>query len=330
MNRQITATQLIAATTFVLLFCSAFTGDNAAAQEPDPYLQRSTEIFNFSTTATEGAQRGEELYYYKCWKCHNAYSLEAGTPAPLMKNIFDRPVLISGEPVSDDTVADKIRDGGPGMPAFRHTLSDEDINDLLSYFRSDDCCFEGEEPPSNPRYLGTEPRAPLVGRGNFGGGPAGKVRNSDNVPLEGILVQLIAEETAIRTTVYSDATGQYEFPALPAGRYTLRIARPLEYDPYQRNSIRVEANSRRQQTFDDIVLDRISETELLPPTEEIISQLTGAEWIMNLPSTGEEKTVFKGSCGFGCHSYQQIFRNRYDERSWRLLVRRMIRYRGSP
>ena len=58
------------------------------------------------------------------------------------------------------------------------------------------------------------------------GGPRGLVRSTAGVPLEGILVQLIAPN-AVRTTVYSNEEGRYEFPRLPAGSYTLRIARPL-------------------------------------------------------------------------------------------------------
>lgn len=331
MKRQNTAGHWVSTTTLMLLVCSGLAGHGAAAEDHDPSLQRSMEIYNYQTTAKDGPGRGEELYYYKCWKCHNAYSLEAGTPAPLLKTLFDRPVLISGDPVNDENVAEKIKSGGPGMPGYRYSLSDQDIADLLSYIKSGDCCFEGEEPPSNPRYQGAARNIdPLEWRGNFGGGPTGLVRNSKGEPIEGILVQLIADKTAIRTTVYSDAKGRYEFPRLPDGRYTLRIARPLEYQPYQKNAIRLDTPAGEQQKFEDIVLERVSDTELLPPTEDIVSQLTGAEWILNLPSTGEEKAVFKGSCGFGCHSYQQIFRNQYDERSWRLIVRRMIRYRGSP
>jgi len=310
------------------LICGIFPGRQAAAQVPEANLQRSTEIYNLNTTAPDGAQRGEELYYYKCWMCHNAYSVEAGTPATLLKDLYQRPVLMSGQPVNDETVAEKIRNGGPGMPGYRYSLSDRDIADLLSYIREGECCFEGEEPPANPRYRGVSgPNAALEGRNNLGGGPVGLVRNTDGEPLEGILVQLIAEQSAIRTTVYSDETGRYEFPKLPPGQYTLRIARPLEFRPYQRNSVRIDGDVR---TMDEIVLGRVTESELLPPTMEIASQLSGAEWILNLPSTGQEKAVFKGACGFGCHSYQQIFRNRFDEHSWRLLVRRMIRYRGSP
>ncbi|MDX1499674.1 MAG: carboxypeptidase regulatory-like domain-containing protein [Woeseiaceae bacterium] len=331
MNWQNEKEYALTAIACILLAAGSIASVDAAAGEHDPLLQRSTEIYRFQTTAPNGPQRGEELYYYKCWMCHNAYSVEAGTPAPLLRTLYERPVLMSGEPVTDANVAEKIRNGGPGMPAYRHALSDADIADLLAYFRSGDCCFEGEEPPPNPRYRdAAQDRAPLEGRGNFGGGPRGRVLDADGKAIEGILVQLIADASAIRTTVYSDAAGRYEFPKLPAGRYTLRIARPLEYRPYQRDSVRIGARGGAQREFDDIVLTRVSETELLPPDEEILAQLTGAEWIINLPSTGEEKAVFKGSCGFGCHSYQQIFRNRYDERSWRLIVRRMIRYRGSP
>ena len=329
MNQQKTERFLIILAMGVLLVCGG--GDSlsqqAAAQAPAGNLQRSTEIYNLNTMAPGGAQRGEELYYYKCWMCHNAYSVEAGTPATLLKDLYQRPRLMNGQPVNDETVAEKIRNGGPGMPTYRHSLNDRDIADLLSYIREGECCFEGEEPPPNPRYHAASRSAgELQGRGNLRGGPTGVVRTNAGEPLEGILVQLVAEQSAIRTTVYSDETGRYEFPKLPTGQYTLRIARPLEFRPYQRDSVRIDG--ARQ--LDEIVLERVSDSELLPATPQIASQLSGAEWILNLPSTGQEKTVFKGACGFGCHSYQQIFRNRYDERSWRLLVRRMVRYSGSP
>src|SRR5262245_24694090 len=63
------------------------------------------------------------------------------------------------------------------------------------------------------------------------GGPRGVVRLASGELLEGVMVQLIAQTTAIRTTVYSNDSGQYEFPKLDAGAYTLRIAKPLEHKP---------------------------------------------------------------------------------------------------
>jgi streptogramin lyase len=158
------------------------------------------------------------------------------------------------------------------------------------------------------------------------GGARGVVHNVAGEPLEGIGVQLISTKTAIRTTVYTNVDGKYEFPVLEAGDYTLRVALPREYQPFVKDSVRVEGAKQ----LDAIVLERVSNTEFLPPTPEELGQLTGSEWLMNIPGSGEEKRVFTLTCGFGCHSYQQIFRNRYDEASWRLIVRRMMRGAGSP
>jgi len=168
---------------------------------------------------------------------------------------------------------------------------------------------------------GTEKRASLLG------GARGTVHEVDGAPIEGIGVQLISATTAIRTTVYTNEEGKYEFPVLQPGKYTLRIPLPREYKPYLKEDIRVEGSSQ----LEDISLTRISNTEFVPATSETLSQLTGAEWMLNLPGTGEQKRVFTLTCGFGCHSYQQIFRNRYDERSWTLLLRKMMaRGGGSP
>ena len=82
--------------------------------------------------------------------------------------------------------------------------------------------------------------------------------------------------------------------------------------------------------MEDIVLERIVNSMYLPPTPDVLAQLTGVEWVMNLPGTGQEKHMLTMACGFGCHSYQQIFRNRYDERGWRLIIQRMTRGGGSP
>ena len=300
---------------------------SSPTQTPTSSFQRSEEIYHFSTAATSGPQRGEEIYYYKCWLCHNDYTIAAGTPAPSLAGVYERPTLLSGEPVSDATLAEKIRMGGPLMPAYRHSLTDADMADLLSYLRDDACCFDGEEPPANPRYRATSDTTMRLDEGhNLRGGPTGVVDSAIGYPLEGIGVQLIAEQNSVRTTVYSDEDGRYEFPALPTGSYTLRIARPMEFRPYERDSVRIDGATQ----LEDIVLERVTDLELLPPTPQIMAQLSGVEWVMNLPGTGQEKRVFSHACGFGCHSYQQIFRNRYDEAGWALIVDRMVNYIGSP
>jgi streptogramin lyase len=161
-------------------------------------------------------------------------------------------------------------------------------------------------------------------RGNLRGGPSGSVRTADGERLEGIMVQLIAPN-AVRTTVTTNRDGQYEFPQLLPGAYTLRIAKPLEFLPYQRDAVPVAGGK-----LDDIVLQRRSDTDFLPPTTDVLSQLAGAEWVANLSGTAEEKQTFSRTCGEGCHGYDQIMRNTLDERSWRLMVFRMLHYSGSP
>ena len=288
-------------------------------------LQRSAQQYTFQLSAASGAKRGEEIYYFKCWMCHNKYTIKAGTPAPLLNDLYKRASLISGEPVNDATVAEKIRRGGPIMPAYRYTLDDKDIADLVSYLREGKCCFE-EEPPPNPWYRATaQSQMEFQFRNNLRGGPRGAVRSSEGEPLEGIMVQLIAQENSIRTTVYSNEAGQYEFPKLPTGVYTLRIALPLEFQPYRKDSVRIDGAPQ----LEEIVLKRVTDQELLPPTPEIAAQLSGSEWLLNVGGTEQEKRLFVANCNW-CHAYQLVFRARYDESGWRNIVDRMSHYAGSP
>ena len=116
-------------------------------------LERSVKIYNFKTTAESGPLRGEEIYYYKCWICHNQYTIKAGTGAIPLKDLFKRGRIVStGKPATDENVAEKIKNGSDRMPSYRYVLSEKDLEDLLSYLRDDKCCFEGQEPPRNPAY----------------------------------------------------------------------------------------------------------------------------------------------------------------------------------
>jgi mono/diheme cytochrome c family protein len=54
--------------------------------------------------------------------------------------------------VNEANVKDKVRNGGPGMPAYKSVLNDADLNDLTSYLR-EKCCWNSDAPPRNPRYI---------------------------------------------------------------------------------------------------------------------------------------------------------------------------------
>ncbi len=157
------------------------------------------------------------------------------------------------------------------------------------------------------------------------GGPHGIVKSADGGPLEGMMVQLIAKTSAIRTTVFTDADGHYEFPKLETGAYILHIAQPREFLPYARDPVDIDGAN----AIPDIALTRITKSDVLPPYPEIAAQMTGSEWLLSLSGTGAEKRLLTVNCNW-CHSYQQIFRNHYDERSWSKILHRMIHGAGSP
>lgn len=156
------------------------------------------------------------------------------------------------------------------------------------------------------------------------GGPQGAVKTSRGLPVEGIMVQLISDKTAIRATAYTSDAGTFEFPRLDAGTYTLRLARPLEYRPYRKDAVRIDGATK----LDDIVLERVTTSEFLPPTPDILPQLSGAEWVANLPGTAQEKKSFVNACGGSCHSFQMQMRARFDEANWRKLILKMSDYGG--
>jgi mono/diheme cytochrome c family protein len=109
--------------------------------------QRALEIYEFRKAAASGPERGQEIFYYKCWFCHNEFV----QGIPQLKGLYQNSKLLSGESVNDDTVKEKIRNGGAGMAAYKYTLSASDLNDLVSYLR-EKCCWNSDTPPLNPRY----------------------------------------------------------------------------------------------------------------------------------------------------------------------------------
>ncbi|HWF38997.1 MAG TPA: c-type cytochrome [Candidatus Acidoferrales bacterium] len=283
-------------------------------------LQRSFRLDTYRILGDSGPARGENIYFYKCWMCHNKYA----KTGPDLKTLYQRDTLTSGDEVNDDTVTAKIKEGGPGMPAFRTTLSDSDIADLRAYFHSGKCCADGEDAPANPWYKAETSKWSVPT--TLSGGPTGIVKISTGDSPEGIGVQLVAPN-GVRTTVYTNSAGKFEFPKMQAGNYTLRIPTPVPFQPYQMESVAINGAIK----LDDIVLDRVptvGDTDNMPATPLLQSELSSAEILWNLPGTAEEKATLQKNCS-GCHSWQQIFRNHYDEHSWSLIVDRMMHFAGT-
>src|SRR5579864_4077701 len=85
-----------------IVFAQSSQTPKAANDSPpiDEY-DRTAQVWYYQRIAKTGADRGEEIYYMKCWICHNDYTRKA-TPAsagPSLRNLYKRGTLMSGEEV---------------------------------------------------------------------------------------------------------------------------------------------------------------------------------------------------------------------------------------
>ncbi len=55
----------------------------SAKDTQDNDFQRSVAIYSYRVLGKSGAARGEAIYYYKCWVCHNEYT----KGAPYLKDL---------------------------------------------------------------------------------------------------------------------------------------------------------------------------------------------------------------------------------------------------
>jgi mono/diheme cytochrome c family protein len=132
-----------------LIARTAFAQQPAQPEAKKDYDQRSLEIYEFKKAATSGPERGREIFYYKCWFCHNEYTKDI----PKLTGLYQHPAMIvTGAPVTDDAVKNQIRNGSEHMAAYKTTLSEADIDDLVSFIR-EKCCWDSDAPPLNPRYI---------------------------------------------------------------------------------------------------------------------------------------------------------------------------------
>src|SRR6202163_1690402 len=155
----------------------------AQAQPAEPtkdYDQRALEIYEFRKAAQSGPARGQEIYYYKCWICHNELA-QGG--APKLVGLFNRTTLVTGEPVNDETVKNQIRNGSANMGAYKYALNDADVNDLVSWLHDEKCCWNNDAPPLNPRYKGNAAAPTQTLYTALTGGPKGLVKNARGEPM---------------------------------------------------------------------------------------------------------------------------------------------------
>ena len=88
---------------------------------------------------SEKAKKGKLIFNDYCYRCHQVDSERAkplGPMGPVLKGLFQREKLIVGKPVTEANVREVIKTGPTlGMPGFRYTLTDQEINDLIEYLK---------------------------------------------------------------------------------------------------------------------------------------------------------------------------------------------------
>ena len=86
---------------------------------------------------SEKARKGKEIFNDRCHICHDVDSERVKPLGPTLNGLYKREKLAVGKPVTDANVKEVIKMGPtPGMPAFRYTLSDPEIDDLIEFLKT--------------------------------------------------------------------------------------------------------------------------------------------------------------------------------------------------
>jgi virginiamycin B lyase len=139
---------------------------------------------------------------------------------------------------------------------------------------------------------------------------SGAIASRSGQKLEGVTVSAKREGSTITTSVYTDASGEYFFPPLPAGRYRV-WAQALGFE---RSTGSVELSAPRRASF--------TLAEITDP-ERRFRQLPGEMMVAALPEASAEdarmKKIFMNNCT-GCHSTSYALQFRFDEAGWSKII----------
>src|SRR6202162_4697850 len=131
--------------------------------------------------------------------------------------------------------------------------------------------------------------------------------------LGGVTVSAKQDGTTITTSVYTDDTGNYYFPPLPAGKYQV-WAQALSFET-AKAAVDLAAAAHK-----DLVLNPISDPE------QQVQQLPAELLVAALPEDTEDdariKKVFTNQCT-GCHTPGYPLQFRFDEAGWNKIINLM-------
>jgi streptogramin lyase len=134
----------------------------------------------------------------------------------------------------------------------------------------------------------------------------GTVTAASGEKMGGVLISAKAEGSTITTSVYTDESGSYYFPALPDGQYRL-WAQALKFETAKANAALAKT------AHQDFTLKPMQDQQ------DWIRQLPGDEFLAALPDeTAEDarmKVQVRKNCT-GCHTASYPLQHRFDEDGW--------------
>jgi streptogramin lyase/mono/diheme cytochrome c family protein len=141
----------------------------------------------------------------------------------------------------------------------------------------------------------------------------GTIASASGEKLGGVTVSAKLEGSTITTSVYTDETGNYYFPALPAGKYKV-WAQALGFETAKSD---VDLSAPKQQ---NLTLAAMTDPE------RRWRQLPGEMMIAALPEETDAdarmKKIFTNQC-VGCHAPNYVLQFRFDEPGWNKIINLM-------
>jgi streptogramin lyase len=141
----------------------------------------------------------------------------------------------------------------------------------------------------------------------------GAIASSSGEKLGGVTVSAKLEESSITTSVYTDESGNYYFPPLPAGKYQV-WAQALGFET-SKGSADLSATAHHNITLAPIT-DPDARIRQLP------SELLVAALPEDTPDDARIKKVFTNQCT-GCHTPGYPLQFKFDEAGWNKIINLM-------
>lgn len=147
---------------------------------------------------------------------------------------------------------------------------------------------------------------------------SGTIKSADGQALGGVTVSAKAEGQGITTSVFTDATGNYYFPALAPGKY--RVWAQAVTFATARGDVALSGNQSQN--------GNARQDFTLAPLPDFFKQLSGDQIIAALPDETPHdrwmKRFVRNNCS-SCHTPSYTLQHKFDEAGWNAIIDLMKR-----